>query len=129
MPHYVSILSFLRDFLRRFSWAFLLILFVCLPSLARAVCDLTNCDICVTTEMDEYDGCGMGLCSLREAIEEANLDPALSRICFAINDLGGDIGVQVISPTSTLPEIISPVTIDGFTQAGALANTLEQGNN
>ena len=39
------------------------------------------------------------------------------------------MGVHTISPLSGLPTITDPVTIDGYTQAGAVANTLATGDN
>ena len=37
--------------------------------------------------------------------------------------------VHVIAPTSDLPSITDPVTIDGYTQPGSAPNTLSQGTN
>ena len=67
------------------------------------------------------DGAG----SLRQAILDANAAAGADTINFNIP--GG--GVQTITPQSTLPTITSPVTIDGYTQPGAAANTLADGNN
>lgn len=52
--------------------------------------------------------------SLRQAILDANANPAADLIDF---DIGGG-GVQTIMPTSALPTITDPVTIDGMTQPG-----------
>ena len=60
-------------------------------------------------------------CSLRGAITKANLDAAADVIGFGIP--GCPAGVCTITPASALPTITQPVTIDGTTQAGALANT------
>ena len=38
-------------------------------------------------------------------------------------------GIQTISPTSALPAITEPITINGYTQPGASANTLAVGTN
>ncbi len=63
-------------------------------------------------------------CTLRAAIEEANATPGADTINFKIR---GD-GVKTISPASPLPAITDPVTIDGYSQPGASANTLAEGN-
>ncbi len=70
-----------------------------------------------------------GNLTLREAITAANTnlpagdapagDPGLDTIEFNIP--GG--GVQTIAVTSSMPEIIEPLVIDGYTQPGASANT------
>jgi CSLREA domain-containing protein len=53
-------------------------------------------------------------CTLREALIAANADTDPSTITFDIEP--GRL--QTISPTSSLPEITAPVTIDGTTQPG-----------
>jgi CSLREA domain-containing protein len=61
-------------------------------------------------------------CTLREAINAANDNnnaPAVDTIAF---DISG-AGPHTIAPTSQLPEITEPVTIDGFTQDDAVANS------
>ncbi|MEO8586413.1 MAG: CSLREA domain-containing protein, partial [Acidobacteriota bacterium] len=83
-----------------------------------------------------------GVCTLREAITAANTDTAsgaaagecaagalgLDTIVFAIpaaTDPGCVVGTGVctIAPAFALPNIIDAVTIDGYTQTGAVANT------
>ena len=64
-------------------------------------------------------------CSLRGAINNANANPGAETISFDI--LGA--GVQTIRPNTPLPTIIDQVTIDGYTQPSATANTLASGNN
>lgn len=66
-----------------------------------------------------------GNCSLRAAMQEANLNPGMDTINFNIP--GG--GVKTIKPGNALPNIISPVLIDGYTQPGASQNTLAVGDN
>ena len=66
----------------------------------------------------------VGGCTLRAAIQEANVTAALDQIQFAI--LG--TGVQTINVTSQTPFVSKPVTIDGYTQPGASANTKAVGN-
>jgi uncharacterized repeat protein (TIGR01451 family) len=60
--------------------------------------------------------------SLRDAITNANsyISAGNDTISFAIPGAGP----HTISPASALPALIDPVTIDGFTQANAAANTL-----
>ncbi|MBL8821820.1 MAG: PKD domain-containing protein [Planctomycetia bacterium] len=54
-----------------------------------------------------------GAGSLRQAIMEANLNSGADTIIFAMGS-----GSQTISPSSALPAITGPVTIDGTTQPG-----------
>jgi hypothetical protein len=62
--------------------------------------------------------------SLRQAILFANLHSGPDTIDFNIPGAG----VHTIQPLSPLPEITGPVTIDGYTQPGASANTLNVGD-
>src|SRR2546423_1433421 len=66
-----------------------------------------------------------GAGSLRQAIIDANGHSGLDNISFNIPGSG----VRTITPATELPVITSPVTIDGYTQPGAGANTLASGNN
>lgn len=61
----------------------------------------------VTTTADSGAG------SLRDAITIANTTPGADTITFAIGT-----GAQTISPTSALPTITDPLTIDGTSQLG-----------
>ncbi len=73
-------------------------------------------DFTVTTTDDSGPG------SLRQAILDANAQPGADTIKFSIpvtTTPGSPIPVQTISPTTALPAITSPVTIDGYTQQGA----------
>ena len=63
--------------------------------------------------------------SLRQAIFNANANPGLDTIAFAIPGAG----MHTISPTSPLPNITDPVVIDGYTQPGSSPNTLANGDN
>ncbi|MEP7075596.1 MAG: Calx-beta domain-containing protein [Acidobacteriota bacterium] len=79
----------------------------------------------VTTTADSDDGsCTAALCSLRDAIIAANSFPDANTITFSIPGSG----VQTIAPTSVLPVITSPVTIDGYSQPGASVNSLSVGD-
>jgi hypothetical protein len=73
----------------------------------------------VTTTADTGPG------SLRQAITDANANSDADTISFAIPGSG----VHTIALASTLPAITAPVTIDGYTQPGASANTLSVGDN
>ncbi|HZB46314.1 MAG TPA: FG-GAP-like repeat-containing protein, partial [Pyrinomonadaceae bacterium] len=68
------------------------------------------------------DDAGAG--SLRQAITDANAAAGADVIDF--NTPGA--GPHTIQPLSPLPAITDPVTIDGYTQPGASANTLAVGN-
>jgi hypothetical protein len=65
------------------------------------------------------DGAG----SLRQAIEVANAAAGADTIKFNIPGSG----VKTIAPTSELPEVTGPVTIDGYSQPGASPNTRPTG--
>ena len=64
-------------------------------------------------------------CTLRAAIAEANADAAPDLIRFAIHS--GSSKVKTIAPHSGLPIISQPLTIDGYTQAGAATNGIAPG--
>src|SRR4051812_33205974 len=63
--------------------------------------------------------------SLRQAILDANANAGSDTISFNIP--GG--GIKTITPAGALPVITEGVTIDGYSQPGAAANTLVVGNN
>jgi titin len=65
------------------------------------------------------------VCTLRAAIDEAN---ATSRPDLIEFDIGGT-GVRTIIPQTELPDIINPVTINGYSQPGASPNTKRSGDN
>ena len=69
----------------------------------------------VTNGTDADDGICALDCSLREAINAANANPGMDTVSFNIPGAGP----HTIRPTSTLPIITDPVTIDGYTQPGA----------
>jgi hypothetical protein len=60
-------------------------------------------------------------CTLRAAIQQANVTPGADTIEFNITD--DESPVKTITPRSKLPEITEAVTIDGYTQPGAAENT------
>ena len=76
--------------------------------------------------MAECANTGTGTCSLRDAITFANSNAGADTINFNIDtmtDPGCVSGVCTIALGSSLPDITGPVTIDGYTQTGASANT------
>jgi CSLREA domain-containing protein len=71
-----------------------------------------------TNESDAVPGngvclTGLGKCTLRAAIQEANVTTTRDTIAFAIGT-----GPQRITLTAALPAITQPVIVDGSTQAG-----------
>jgi CSLREA domain-containing protein len=70
-------------------------------------------------------GCNSTECTLREAINVSNGLPTTDTISFDIPDNPAIAGpeVKTISPASQLPPITDNVTINGYTQAGAVANS------
>lgn len=97
-----------------------LIAFLALCFVGRAAAD----SFTVTNTDDSGTG------SLRKAITDANAHANIDAdtpdiIAFAIPGAG----VHTIAPGSLFPAITDPVVIDGYTQAGASANTLAVGNN
>src|SRR5438552_9400007 len=72
-----------------------------------------------------------GLVTLREAMTSANNNADVNADVVAVGAYGTDTiqfniagaGVHTISPTSALPTISGPLTIDGYSQPGASANT------
>ncbi len=82
----------------------------------------------VNTAADADDGlCSTATsgCTLREAINAANANSGPDTINFNIPGAG----VKTIKLISNLPDLTSPVTIDGYTQGLATPNTLATGNN
>jgi len=80
----------------------------------------------VTTTADNGDNVNPTPGSLRKAIVDANSNAGADLIDFQIMPAGV---VQTISPPAPLPSITDSVTIDGYTQPGANANTLADGEN
>jgi CSLREA domain-containing protein len=80
-----------------------------------------------TTDDIDNGACLRAHCSLREAINAANFNADSNLVFFGIpaGDPNRDAttGVFTISPTSALPAINSPVTIDGYTQTPCSSNT------
>lgn len=80
--------------------------------------DLTQ--LVVTNTSDNGPG------SLRQAILDANANPNHNLIRFALPGACGSQGILLLTP---LPDITTPVTIDGYTQAGSAPNTINPGFN
>ena len=99
--------------------AFLVVLLV--PSPAHAISLTVN-----STADPGTGGCNSTECTLREAINVSNGLPTTDTIEFDIPDTdlncNATTDVCTISPTTQLPTIIDNVTIDGYTQAGAIVN-------
>ena len=95
----------------------------------RAIVGLTlGCFVALTAEaatftVNNTNDSGAG--SLRQAILDANANAGTDQISFNIPGAG----VRTISPLTQLPAITDPVIIDGYTQPGASANTLTNGDN
>ena len=87
--------------------------------IAMAACSAQATIFMVTNTNDTGAG------SLRQAIMDANGASGLDSIHFNIPGTG----VQTITPTTKLPFITDPITIEGETQPGASVNTLANGDN
>src|SRR5947199_137307 len=57
-----------------------------------------------------------GAGSLRQAILDANANAGADTVVFAIGAVGSS---QTISPTSALPTVSDPITLDAWSQGGA----------
>lgn len=82
-------------------------------------------DINVGDSVCDADFATGNLCTLRAAISKSNAIAGEDVINFNIPGTG----VKTISPQTNLPNIIDPVTIDGFTQTGASPNSRSKGTN
>ncbi|HYX22369.1 MAG TPA: hypothetical protein VFA98_16115, partial [Thermoanaerobaculia bacterium] len=92
----------------------LLLLLACVANVAAAT-------VTVTDTGDSTGACsttGTGTCTLRDAITFANANSG-STIAFNISGAG----VHTITPAGDYPNILVPVTIDGYTQPGTSPNT------
>ena len=76
-------------------------------------------DRCVPATFTVVNTLDSGAGSLRQAILDANASPGADAIDFNIPGAG----VHTITPSSGLPFITGPLTIDGYTQPGASPNT------
>src|SRR3978361_898721 len=75
--------------------------------------------VCTTGATVLVNGLPVPECTLRAALQEANGTPGANNIFFSIPGAG----VKTIAPASPLPDVTEAVTIDGYTQPGASANT------
>jgi len=91
------------------------------PALAMALAAAAAIAAANTYTVTSTADSGAG--TLRQAILDANASPGADTIAFAI----AGSGVQTITPATALPLITDAVTIDGYTQPGASANTLPVG--
>jgi hypothetical protein len=95
--------------------------------LAAMPCGAATIVVTDASDALHADGCaatGTGACTLRDAITFANSRAGSDLIRFALP--GG--GAHVIAPTAALPKVTDSITIDGYSQAGARANTLAEGD-
>ena len=81
-----------------------------------------------TTAVSNLTACAAaaGDCTLPGAISRANASGGADLIHFDIppSDAGCSAGICRITLASALPQVNGPLTIDGYTQPGAQANTL-----
>jgi len=92
------------------------------------VIDTIPTTLTVNSTADTNDGfCtpDPGGCTLREAIIAANTNSDFTNIQFNIPGAG----VHTIAPTTVLPQLTQPVSIDGYSQPGSHPNTLAVGDN
>ena len=114
--------------LSKFSLGCALALFAMQPQTQGATIVVTNTGDTIAVD---------GFVTLREAITSANNNANVNGDVVAVGAYGTDTirfniagaGVKTIRPTLDLPTITDPVTIDGYTQGVASANTLVVGNN
>src|SRR5262245_48225285 len=92
------------------------------PGIVGGVLLLSVCAQAATFIVTTSDDSGSG--TLRQAILDANATPGPDAIQFNIPGAGP----HTIRPESFLPDITDPLVIDGYTQAGARANTLTAGS-
>ncbi len=92
---------------------------------AQAAAVTYTVDSTADTSLTTCDPATANDCTLRGAITDANLNPGADTINFAIPGTG----VKTITLTSDLPTITDAVTIDGYSQPNASANTLATGDN
>lgn len=78
------------------------------------------------TELVVSNTADSGAGSLRQAIVDANANPNHNLIRFALPGACGSQGILLLSP---LPDITTPITIDGFTQIGSVPTTSDHGFN
>lgn len=84
----------------------------------------TNVDDLTEIVVSNTGDSGAG--SLRQAILDANANPNHNLIRFALPGVCGSQGILLLSP---LPDITTPITIDGFTQIGSVPTTSDHGFN
>ncbi len=104
-----------------------------LVAAALSIYPVSAATFSVTSTADAGGTCPGADCTLRQAITNANGAAGADTITFNIpaSDPNCDPTSHVctITPASALPAITGPVTIDGYTQPGASANTLAVGDN
>ena len=107
---------------------------ICLPLLASIAVSPALWAATITVNSTADTAANDGVCTLREAITAANTNIAsgvLAGECIAGSAAGVDdivfnipaAGVELITPATPLPQITTPVHINGYTQPGASANS------
>ena len=107
---------------------------ICLVGLANVVISQALWAATITVNSVTDTAANDGVCTLREAITAANTNiasGALAGECAAGAAVGVDdivfnitgASVKLIAPATALPQITTPVRINGYTQPGASANT------
>ncbi|GMU44034.1 MAG: CSLREA domain-containing protein [Xanthomonadales bacterium] len=85
----------------------------------------------VVNSIDDIDdgSCDLTHCSLREALNQANLMPDADQVHFNIpqSQCGSTEGPCTISPLTPLPVIVHPLVVDGYTQPNTAPNTQAAG--
>jgi hypothetical protein len=98
-----------------------------------AAAAFANAAVAATLTVTSAADSGAG--TLRAAIAAANINPGADTIVFDIPAFAMGNAPEVVFPVhrivlaTPLPSITDTVTIDGYTQGGAQANTLAQGDN
>lgn len=81
----------------------------------------------VVNSVDDLDdgACDLTHCSLREALNQSNVMPDPDTIQFNIPapQCTGPGGACTITPATSLPIVIHPIDLDGYTQPGASVNS------
>ncbi|MBK9655977.1 MAG: CSLREA domain-containing protein [Rhodanobacteraceae bacterium] len=93
----------------------------------EAIIVASGTPLVVNSTADTDDGLcspSAGGCTLREAIMNANASAAISEIAFAIPGTQ----TQVIRPLTPLPPLSRLLTINGYSQPGAVENTVSAGS-
>lgn len=113
-----------------------LLALLCVAGLTVASAHASSNNVITVNSTADTDICQGNTCTLRGAIDKANATADLDTIEFAIPTFPVAAGhcnvidsTCLIAPASPLPYLQYPVIIDGYTQPGASANTLDADDN